>query len=72
VRLIFLYLCRSDDVRRDRRSLQVREGHVVNTQTGERVSYQAEQQDIKSDSFKTLKGKTVYVADIECIETEEE
>lgn len=46
--------------------------HVVNTQTGERVSYLAEQQDIKSDSFKTLKGKTVYVADIECIETEEE
>jgi len=46
--------------------------HVVNTQTGERVSYQAEQQDIKSDSFKTLEGKTVYVADIERIEIEEE
>jgi membrane protein insertase Oxa1/YidC/SpoIIIJ len=46
--------------------------NVVNTQTGARVSYQAEQQDIKSDSFKTLEGKTVYVADIERIEIEEE
>ena len=44
--------------------------HVVNTQTGERVSYQAEQQQIKSDHFTTLEGRTVYVADIERIEIE--
>ena len=44
--------------------------HVVNTQTGERVTYQAEQKDIKSNSFKTLEGRTVYVADIERIEIE--
>lgn len=41
---------------------------VVNTQTGERISYQAEQQDIKSDRFTTLEGKTVYIAEIERIE----
>ena len=46
--------------------------HVVNTQTGERVSYRAEQQDIKSDQFTTLEGRTVYVADIERIEIEED
>lgn len=44
--------------------------HVVNTQTGERMSYQAEQQQIKSDHFTTLEGRTVYVADIERIEIE--
>lgn len=41
---------------------------VVNTQTGERSSYQAEQQDIKSDRFTTLEGKTVFIAEIERIE----
>jgi membrane protein insertase Oxa1/YidC/SpoIIIJ len=41
---------------------------VVNTQTGERSSYQAEQQNIKSDRFTTLEGKTVYIAEIERIE----
>lgn len=46
--------------------------HVINTQTGERTSYQAEQQHIKSDHFKTLKGRTVFVADIERIEIEPE
>ena len=44
--------------------------HVVNTQTGERTTYQAEQQDIKSDRFTTLQGRTVYVADIERMEIE--
>lgn len=44
--------------------------HVVNTQTGERTTYQAEQKDIKSNSFTTLEGRTVYVADIERIEIE--
>lgn len=46
--------------------------HVINTQTGERITYQAEQQDIKSNMFKTLEGRTVYVADIERVEIEPE
>jgi len=44
--------------------------HVINTQTGQRVTYQAEQQDIKSNQFKTLQGRTIFVADIERIEIE--
>ncbi len=44
--------------------------HVINTQTGQKLSYKAEQQEIKSNSFKTLEGRTVYVADIERIEIE--
>ncbi len=43
---------------------------VINTQTGQKQSYQAEQKEIKSNSFKTLQGKTVYIADIERIEIE--
>lgn len=46
--------------------------HVVNTQTGERATYQAEQKNIKSNQFTTLQGRTVYVADIERIEIEAE
>jgi len=46
--------------------------HVINTQTGERVTYQAEQKQIKSDRFKTVDGKTVFVADIERVEVESE
>ncbi len=46
--------------------------HVINTQTGQRVTYQANQQDIKSSHFKTLDGRTIYVADIERIEIEPE
>ncbi len=42
--------------------------HVVNTQTGHKMTYRAEQKDIKSNSFKTLEGRTVYIADIERIE----
>jgi ABC-type Fe3+ transport system permease subunit len=46
--------------------------HVVNTQTGERVSYQAEHKDVKSNQFTTLEGRTVYLADIERMEVEPE
>jgi len=46
--------------------------HVVNTQTGERTSYQAEQKDIKSNQFTTLEGKTVYIADVERLEIDPE
>jgi hypothetical protein len=46
--------------------------HVVNTQTGERVTYQAEHKDIKSNQFTTLEGRTIYIADVERIEVENE
>lgn len=46
--------------------------HVVNTQTGARVSYQAEQKNIKSNQFTTLEGRTIYIADVERIEIEPE
>lgn len=44
--------------------------HVVNIQTGERNTYQAEMKDIKSNQFTTLEGRTVYIADIERMEVE--
>jgi hypothetical protein len=44
--------------------------HIINTRTGETTTYQAEQQDVKSDRFKTLQGRTVYLADIERMEIE--
>jgi hypothetical protein len=44
--------------------------HVINTQTGKRITYKAEQKDIQSNHFKTLEGRTVFVADIERIEVE--
>ena len=44
--------------------------HVINTQNGQRVTYQAENKDIKSTHFVTIEGRTVYVADIERIEIE--
>ena len=44
--------------------------HVVNSQTGSRVSYQARRQDINASSFTTLEGSTVYVAEIERIEVD--
>ena len=44
--------------------------HVIDTQTGRQVTYQALQQDIKSRQFKTLEGRLVYVADNERIEIE--
>ncbi len=46
--------------------------HVVNTQTGHKQSYKAAQKDIKSNSFTTMEGRTVYIADIERIEVEPE
>lgn len=44
--------------------------HVVNTQTGQRSTYQAEQKDIKSNQFTTLEGRTIFIADIERMEVE--
>ncbi len=42
--------------------------NVINSETGSRVVYQARRQDIKSSSFTTLEGSTIYVANIERIE----
>jgi hypothetical protein len=44
--------------------------HVVNTQSGERISYQARREDVQGNSFTTLNGRKVYVAGIERIEVE--
>lgn len=44
--------------------------HVINSETGKRVTYQAEQKNIKSNMFTTLEGRTVYVADTERVEIE--
>ncbi len=44
--------------------------HVVNTQTGQTKTYQAEMKDIKSNQFTTLEGRTIYIADIERMEVE--
>lgn len=44
--------------------------HVINTQTGSRVSYQARRENVESSSFTTLKGSTVYVANVERIEVD--
>jgi ABC-type Fe3+ transport system permease subunit len=46
--------------------------HVVNTQTGHRVTYQAERKDIKPSQFTTLDGRTVYIANVERLEVEQE
>lgn len=44
--------------------------HVINTRTGERVTYQAEQKEIKPNHFTTLEGRKVYLADVERMEVE--
>lgn len=44
--------------------------HVIDTQTGRQVTYQAKQQEIKSRRFTTVKGRVVFVADNERVEIE--
>lgn len=44
--------------------------HVINTQSGERTSYQARREDVQSNSFTTLDGRKVFSAGIERIEIE--
>jgi hypothetical protein len=44
---------------------------VVNSQSGERTEYLAERDNIESNRFQTVDGKTVYIADIERIEVVE-
>jgi len=51
----------------DADTMQVR---VVNTQTGTSTVYLAAQKDIQAKYFTTIKGRKVYVADVERIEVE--
>jgi len=44
--------------------------HVINSETNTRTSYQAQRQDVTEDSFTTLKGRKVFVADVERVEME--
>jgi uncharacterized membrane-anchored protein len=44
--------------------------HVINSETNARTSYQAQRQDVTEDSFTTLKGSKVFVADVERVEVE--
>ncbi|MGD8588677.1 MAG: hypothetical protein PVG22_07565 [Chromatiales bacterium] len=41
---------------------------VVNTQTGQTLTYEARRGDVEQHQFQTLDGRTVYVAEIERIE----
>jgi len=44
--------------------------HVINTQSGEKISYRAIKDDIRGDSFTTLDGRRIYVAGVERLEVE--
>lgn len=44
--------------------------HVINTQSGERISYQARREDIRNSSFTTVEGRQVITAGVERIEIE--
>ncbi|MCP4490746.1 MAG: hypothetical protein GY820_26055 [Gammaproteobacteria bacterium] len=44
--------------------------HVINTQSGQSVSYQARREDIQSNSFITVGGRKIFTAGIERIEIE--
>jgi hypothetical protein len=44
--------------------------HVINSETNARTSYEAQRQDVTEDSFTTLEGRRVFVADVERVEVE--
>jgi len=44
--------------------------HVINTQTGDRISYQARREDVQQNSFTTVGGRQVFTAGVERIEIE--
>ncbi|MCP3689024.1 MAG: hypothetical protein GY784_11465 [Gammaproteobacteria bacterium] len=44
--------------------------HVINTQSGQRISYQARREDIQSNNFTTVGGRKIFTAGIERIEIE--
>lgn len=44
--------------------------HVINTQSGERMSYQARREDVNQNSFTTVEGRRIFTAGVERIEIE--
>lgn len=44
--------------------------HVINTQSGERISYQARREDVEQNSFTTVSGRKIFTAGVERIEIE--
>ena len=44
--------------------------HVINSETNARMSYEAQRQDVTENSFTTLEGRKVFVADVERVEVE--
>jgi len=44
--------------------------HVINTQSGARISYQARREDIQNNSFTTVGGRKIFTAGVERIEIE--
>ena len=44
--------------------------HVINTQSGVRISYQARREDVQGSSFTTVEGRQIFTAGIERIEIE--
>lgn len=44
--------------------------HVINTQSGERISYRARREDVQQNSFTTIDGRKVFTAGVERIEIE--
>lgn len=44
--------------------------HVINTQSGERTSYQARREDVSQNSFTTVEGRRIFTAGVERIEIE--
>lgn len=44
--------------------------HVINTQSGERISYQARREDVQQNSFTTVSGRKIFTAGVERIEIE--
>jgi|SaaInlStandDraft_4_1057021.scaffolds.fasta_scaffold29161_1 hypothetical protein len=42
--------------------------HVINTQTGQRLSYQAKRNKIGHQKFTTIEGKSIHIAAIERLE----
>ena len=44
--------------------------HVINTQSGVRISYQARREDVQGNSFTTVDGRKIFTAGVERIEIE--
>ncbi|MCP4187417.1 MAG: hypothetical protein GY763_07425 [Gammaproteobacteria bacterium] len=42
--------------------------HVINTQSGQSISYKARREDIQSNNFTTVEGRKIFVAGVERVE----